>query len=100
MVIVIDIILVLLLVGVVLYTVFRCAPKFDPVPKREMHPWLVDVMDRKRKKDSSQFEDLLWNGICPNCGGKLRSHYYGSVDQFSDHWCTKCSFITLMEVLA
>lgn len=52
-----------------------------------------------RKTDKQKFEDNLWDSICPICGKDMDLRIYGCFDQFSDHWCTHCGFITKMELL-
>ena len=51
------------------------------------------------EKDGKDYYDLLFNDICPLCGEKVETELYGSVDQFSDHKCSKCGFVTKGEVL-
>jgi predicted RNA-binding Zn-ribbon protein involved in translation (DUF1610 family) len=68
-------------------------------PDKEMSPWLEKKMRALRKENLEEFESKLRNNECPNCGSEMGLKTYGSADQFSDHWCNKCGFITLMEVL-
>lgn len=52
----------------------------------------------QKARVNPNYLECLMNGICPACGNKLQSKYYGTYDQFSDHRCI-CGFETICEVL-
>jgi predicted RNA-binding Zn-ribbon protein involved in translation (DUF1610 family) len=58
-----------------------------------------NTINELRKTDRQKFEDNLWDNICPICGKDMDLRIHGCFDQFSDHWCTHCGFITKMELL-
>lgn len=70
-----------------------------PTPQQEMEPWLQYKIDFIRQNTPGWFTNKLRNDECPNCNRKITSRYYGENDQFSDHWCDHCGFITVLEVL-
>jgi len=80
-------------------TIAKMRADIDPVPDREMSKWQQAAVDKLEKSDFSKFEDKLWDNTCPLCGKDMKLHTYGGYDQFSDHWCTHCNFITKCRVL-
>lgn len=72
----------------------------DPVPNITMTENQKWIINKLRKADISKFNNNLWDDICPLCEKDMNLHTYGSFNQFSDHWCSHCGFITKMEVLA
>lgn len=69
------------------------------VPNITMSEDQEKIVTKLRKINISIFENNLWNNTCPLCGKDMNSDTYGGFDQYSDHWCTHCGFITKMEVL-
>ncbi len=56
--------------------------------------WQQEVSDKLERDSLKKFEDNLWNNVCPLCKKDMELHTYGTYDQFSDHWCIHCGFIT------
>ena len=71
----------------------------DKTPKRTMSKLTKEVVNKLRHADNEEFENKLWDDVCPMCGASMEVNTYGFVHQYSDHWCTKCDFITKLEVL-
>jgi len=97
----ISCIVIIVIIGIYLLTttITEMRPSIDPVPKENMSKWQQQITDKLIKGNRSKFEDNLWNNVCPLCGKDMELHTYGSFDQFSDHWCTHCNFITKCRVL-
>ena len=90
-IIVITIIIAVIIAAFILIPQLKC---MDPVPKGNMSEWQQEVSDKLERDSLKKFEDNLWNNVCPLCKKDMELHTYGTYDQFSDHWCIHCGFIT------
>ena len=66
----------------------------------EMNQEIRDWLHAYRQDHWGDYVNALLAGKCPYCGDRhLESKFYGSVDQYSDHWCNECGFHSELEVL-